>query len=51
MPSETGLSFTTFLLIKSSIDNTGTIDVTEMVEIVGNLYEVEGVSKVGTGDQ
>ena len=24
----------------------GTIDVREMVEIVGNLYEVEGVSKV-----
>ena len=24
----------------------GTIDVTEMVEIVGNLYEMEGVAKV-----
>ena len=24
----------------------GTIDVDEMVEIVGNLYELEGVSKV-----
>ena len=24
----------------------GTIDVTEMVEIVGNLYEMEGVTKV-----
>ena len=46
MPCEIGLSLTTFLLIESSINKTGTIDVTEMVEIVGNLYEVEGVSKV-----
>eukprot|EP00090_Calanus_glacialis_P012588 TRINITY_DN21187_c0_g1_i1.p1 TRINITY_DN21187_c0_g1~~TRINITY_DN21187_c0_g1_i1.p1 ORF type:complete len:111 (-),score=43.54 TRINITY_DN21187_c0_g1_i1:387-686(-) len=26
-------------------DSSGTIDVTEMVEIVGNLYEMEGVAK------
>ena len=29
----------------------GTIEVAEMVEIVGNLYEVEGVSKVGVEER
>ena len=27
-------------------DSSGTIDCTEMMEIVGNLYEMEGFSKV-----
>jgi Ca2+-binding EF-hand superfamily protein len=35
---------------QSSIYDTGSIDVEEMVEIVGNLYEMEGVSKVGIDD-
>ena len=28
----------------------GSIDVQEMIEIVGNLYEMEGVCKVGVGE-
>ena len=37
-------------MIQLTIDNVqsfpGTIDVKEMIEIVGNLYEMEGFSKV-----
>ena len=27
-------------------DNSGTIELSEMIEIIGTLYEMEGVSKV-----
>ena len=33
-------------LLEFFIDITGTIDVKELMEIVGNLYEMEGFSKV-----
>ena len=29
-------------------DGSGSIDLAEMIEIIGTLYEMEGVSKVGT---
>ena len=46
------LSSAVNLKVKNVLTNidTGTIDVEEMVEIVGNLYEMEGVSKVGIDD-
>ena len=50
MPWEIGLSFRAFVSIESSVYDTGTIDVKEIVEIVGNLFELEGVSKVSIVD-
>ena len=39
------------IIYKYFLYETGTIDVEEMVEIVGNMYEMEGVSKVGIDDE
>ena len=50
MPWEIGLSFRAFVPIEYSFYDTETIDVKEIVEIVGNLFELEGVSKVGIVD-
>ena len=46
-----GLCIIAFVPIESSIHFKGSIDVAEMVGIVGNLHEMEGVSKVSSVDQ